>query len=219
MSCLMSNFTDFPEFRLLDLLHELCVSCILIYSANTVGNCFQYILDACPIRANLWQIGSQCRSARTRVMWSRKRHPVMTRAINSLQFPNVCCGCPLLNWVTVVKSTSDYCTSETWRCLLRFIFRCVAVLSDGNGLPFIRLMKNSMSSIVTHRLFTLCEIWTVTAPMSTAVTGRSIVVVGQCRWWLLPFCRDLNDSNWDLTNSRVRLHGCSLSTPAESCCL
>jgi len=30
--------------------------------------------------------------------------------------------------------------------------------------------------------------------MSTAVTGPSIVVLIQCRWWLLPFCRDLNDS-------------------------
>ena len=55
-------------------------------------------------------------------------------------------------------------------------------------------MKDSVSSIVTPRLFTLCEIWTVTAPMSTAVAGPSVVVVSQCRWWLLPYCRDLNDS-------------------------
>jgi len=74
------------------------------------------------------------------------------------------------------------------------------VLSDGNWLPLYVvdvlcwLMKDSVPSIVTHTLFTLCEIWTVTVPMSTAVAGPSIIVVSQCRWWLLPFCRDLNDS-------------------------
>ena len=53
--------------------------------------------------------------------------------------------------------TSDYCTSETWRCLLRFIFGCVAVLSDENWLPsyVVDVLVNERQRVVGSHSQTL----------------------------------------------------------------
>jgi len=95
------------------------------------------------------------------------------RVLHSLQFPNVCWGCRLQNWVAVVKFTSDCCTSEVQidlavsceihlrMCRSALRWKWVALVREGVASPLLSLplhlstcwlMKDRVSSI-TPRLY------------------------------------------------------------------